>query len=104
MLDVAACNQNREYDHQSNSHDPPMSRAADDADAGREPGTCSTGQSVNPQIVLCVNDHTGPEKTDARENTLNDPAGGIGDLGSVATGADKQEDRRRGEADQAERS
>ena len=76
-LDRAACDKKRERDHKRYRDNSPLPGAARNADAGREPGTGRTGESVNPKMMLRVDDDASAEKPDAGEDALNDAAADI---------------------------
>jgi hypothetical protein len=57
--------------------------AAGDTDASREPGTSSASESTNSKIMLGADDDAGAEKADAGKDSLNDPAGSVGNFRRV---------------------
>ena len=77
-LDAAAGDQKREREHKRDRDNPPLSDTAGDPNAGREPGTGRTGKSVNPKMMLRVDNDARAEKANAGEDALNDAAAGVG--------------------------
>ncbi len=77
-LDVTAGDQKRERDRKRDADNPPLSGTARDPNAGREPGTGRAGKSVNPKMVLRVDNDARAEKADAGKDALNDAAAGVG--------------------------
>ena len=74
-LEPAADDQKRERDGEGDDDNPPLPDPAGDADTGGKPGAGGAGQSVDLEMVLGAHNHAGAEKTDAGEDSLNDPAG-----------------------------
>ena len=83
-LDPTAGEQQYECDPESDNHDPPMTGATHDADAGREPGAGGAGEPVNPKTVLGADNDACAEKADAGEDPLNDTAGSVGNFRGIA--------------------
>src|SRR3954452_8508756 len=80
----AANGQDREGDDQCDDHYAPLSEAADDSDAGREPGAGGTGEPANPEMTPCVNNDACAKKADPGQDSLHHPAAGIrNDFGLV---------------------
>ena len=77
-LEPAAHGQKDERDRKSHGDDPPLSGAAGDTDASRKPGAGGAGEATNPELMLGTDNDAGAEKTDAGEDSLNGPAGGVG--------------------------
>jgi hypothetical protein len=86
-LDVAADDEKREGDRKRYRDNSPLPGTAGDANAGREPGTGRAGKSVNPKMMLRVDDDASAEKADAGEDTLNDAAAGIGNFRMIGDGS-----------------
>ena len=80
----------------------PLPDTADDADAGREPGTGGAGQPADPEMAAGVDDDAGAEKADAGEDALDDAAGGVGNNPDVI-GMDQHHHHGGGKADQTQR-
>src|SRR5512147_1170410 len=70
----AANGQHRESDGQCDDHHAPLSETADDSDAGRQPGTGSTGETANPEMTPGVDDDACAKKSDSGQDSLYDPA------------------------------
>src|SRR6185369_10121344 len=78
-FDPAANGQDRESDDQCDDHHAPLSEAADNSDAGRQPGTGSAGESANPEMTPCVDNDACAEKADSGQDSLHHTAAGVGD-------------------------
>ena len=56
----------------------PLSEAADDADAGGEPGAGGAGEPANPEMTPGVHNDAGAEKADPGQDSLHHPAARVG--------------------------
>ena len=65
----AANRQHREGDDQCRDHQSPLSEAADDSDARRQPGARGTREPANPEMTLGMDNDAGPEKADDDETS-----------------------------------
>src|SRR5438132_9117363 len=75
----AANGQDREGNDHCDDHYAPLSEAADNSDAGRQPGTGGAGEPANPEMASGVNDDACAEKADPGQNSLHHPAAGVRD-------------------------
>ena len=80
-LDWSAQRQQQRRKYASDQHQLPLTRSADDADAGGEPDAGRAGEAVNPFVGLAVNDDACTKEADPGQDTLNDAAGGVGNSG-----------------------
>jgi hypothetical protein len=103
MLEPAADDQERKCDRKRDRDDQPLPDAAGDAGARRELGGGGAGKPANPKMVLGMDDDAGAEKTDAGEDSLDDTAGGIGELRAVAKWIRQHHDHGGGKARQTQR-
>src|SRR5439155_19773685 len=99
-LDMAAEDQKREREYERGSDNPPLPDTAGDPNAGREPGTGRAGKSVNPKMILRVDNDARAEKTDAGEDALNDAAAGVGNFHMIGRWIGQHHDHCRGQTHQ----
>jgi hypothetical protein len=98
----AANGQDREGDDQCDDHHSPLSEAADNSDAGRQPGAGGAGEPANPEMTSRVDNDAGAEKADPGQDSLHHPAAGVrDDFGLVRMDQHQQHGRRK--ADQRQR-
>src|SRR5258705_5626293 len=103
VLEPVADNQKRERDHEGDDDNPPLSDPAGNADTSRKPGTRGAGEAATPKIMLGANNAACAEKTDAGQNSLNDPAGGVGNFRGVAGRVSQHHDHCRGKTHHTKR-
>ena len=102
-LEVAADDEKREGDRKRYRDNWPLPGTAGDANAGREPGAGRAGKSVNPKMMLRVDNDAGAEKADAGEDTLHDAAAGIGNSRMIGGWIGPHHDHRGGKTHQTKR-
>ena len=102
-LDVAADDQKREREYERGSDNSPLPDTAGDPNAGREPGTGRAGESVNPEMILRVDNDASAEKADAGEDALNDAAAGVGNFHMIRGWIGQHHDHCRGQTYQTKR-
>src|SRR6476646_60391 len=73
-FDPAADGQYREGHDQGDDDQSPLSEAADNADAGCQPGAGGAGEPANPEMPSRVDDDSGAKKTDPGQDSLHHPA------------------------------
>ena len=74
LLEPAANDQKHERNDEGDQNNPPLPDTAGDANASREPGTGRAGEPADAIAMLSADNDASAEKTDAGEDTLNDPA------------------------------
>ncbi len=102
-FDMAAEDQKRERDRKRDRDNPPLPDTASDPNAGREPGTGRAGESVNPKMILRVDNDARAEKADAGEDALNDAAAGVGNFHMIGGWIGQHHDHCRGQTYQTKR-
>ena len=95
--------QKRERDRKRDQDNPPVPNPAGDTNTSRKPGTRGAGEAANPKMMFSVDNDACTEKTDAGEDSLNDPAGGVGYFRGVAGWVSQHHDHCRGKTHQTKR-
>ena len=103
-LDGTADHHQQERNRKCDADQPPVAKAADNADAGGEPYAGGAGQAFD-LVLVGMNDDASAEKADAGENTLDNAAACVRQLaGFNRGGTGDQHDQRGGQADETERA